>query len=121
VKCLVVDDDTAICDLLQTKLTNAGHDVIVANCGLDGLAAARSEMPDVVLLDVAMPGLNGLEACAQLRADQKTARLPIVMVSAGKSGDDIRQGIAAGANGYITKPFSPRDVVQRIQEIISAA
>jgi DNA-binding response OmpR family regulator len=119
-KCLVVDDDVAICDLLQTKLTNAGHEVIVANDGVAGLAFARSEMPDVILLDVVMPELGGLEACEQLRSDVVTANMPIVLVSSGKSGEDIQRGLDAGANGYITKPFSPREVVRRIQEIVDA-
>jgi DNA-binding response OmpR family regulator len=115
-KCLVVDDDVAICDLLRSKLTNAGHDVIVANNGADGIAFARSEKPDLVLLDVMMPGVDGLQACAQLRADSVTADMPILIVSSGKGRDEIQRGIDAGANDYITKPFSPREVVRRVQQ-----
>jgi DNA-binding response OmpR family regulator len=121
VKVLVVDDDAHIRELVQMKLQGAGHEVITANDGEEGLARARNEGPGLVLLDIAMPKLTGLEVCEALRADPATANLPIVLITARSGEVDVERGFAAGADDYITKPFSPRELLHRLEAILERA
>ena len=117
-KVLVVDDDTDICELIGLKLTSMGHEVVTEHDGEVGLAAARSERPDIVLLDWMMPRLNGPEVCLELRADPATAAIPVILLTAKAQDVDIQQGLAAGANDYISKPFSPRELGARVDALL---
>lgn len=120
-KVLVVDDDIDICALIEFKLAGAGHEVIVEHDGEGGLAAARSERPDAVLLDWMMPRLSGLEVCAALRSDPELASIPVVLLTARAQEADIERGFAAGADDYIVKPFSPRELSTRVDAVLKRA
>jgi DNA-binding response OmpR family regulator len=121
VKVLVVDDDAHIRELVKMKLQSAGHEVITANDGEEGYATAVSTQPGLVLLDIAMPKMTGLEVCEKLRAEPSTATLPIVLITARSSESDVEKGFAVGADDYITKPFSPRELLTRLEAILERA
>ncbi len=115
---LVVDDDADIRTVLELTLTHAGFEVIEADDGAKALEAARSRSPDVVLLDVMMPGLDGLSVLRELRTDGRTAHLPVLMLTARAQPEDAVRGLDAGADDYITKPFDGDEVVARIHAVI---
>jgi DNA-binding response OmpR family regulator len=112
---LVVDDDPDIRDLVTMKIASAGFDVRTAADGEAALTAARAFMPDLVLLDRMMPGLDGLQVCRMLRADPDLDRTLVLMLTAKARESDVRDGFAAGADGYITKPFSPCELLARVE------
>ena len=115
---LVVDDVLANVRLLEAKLSAEYFDVVTAMNGVDALDAVSRTKPDIVLLDVMMPGLDGIEVCRRLRRAPATANLPIVMLTArGDEADRIR-GLETGADDYMTKPFSPRELVARIRAVL---
>jgi DNA-binding response OmpR family regulator len=116
---LVIDDDEDIRTLLFDTLSGAGHDVRIEADGEAGLASATLLPPDLVLLDWMMPLGSGLEVCRHLRDDHQMDDVPVVMLSARGTEADIEWGFAAGADGYIVKPFSPRALVWRIEAILS--
>ncbi|MFK8022353.1 MAG: response regulator transcription factor [Ilumatobacter sp.] len=118
-KILVVDDDTDICELISFKLSSMGHEVIVEHDGEAGLGAAKAEMPDVVVLDWMMPRLTGLEVCVALRDDATLSRVPVILLTAKAQEPDVQQGFSAGADDYIVKPFSPRELGSRIDVLLS--
>lgn len=118
-KVLVVDDDRDICELVAFKLAAMGHEVVVEHDGEGGLAAARGEIPDLVLLDWMMPRLTGLEVCIALRADELLSRVPIILLTAKAQENDVQRGFAAGADDYIVKPFSPRELASRIDALLN--
>ncbi len=114
---LVVEDDQSLTTILQYNLKQAGYEVLAASDGLDGYAQARRRLPDVVVLDLMIPGIDGLEVCRRLRADEETRSIPIIMLTARGSESDQLGGFAAGADDYVTKPFSVKVLLQRIQAI----
>jgi DNA-binding response OmpR family regulator len=116
---LLVDDDPDIRDMLSFKLANAGFEVHSEADGETGLAASRELQPDVVLLDWMMPGLTGPEVCQQLREDPDTASTPIILLTARAQEADIQRGFATGADDYISKPFSPRELVSRVNALLA--
>jgi DNA-binding response OmpR family regulator len=116
---LVVDDDPDIRDIATMKLEQAGLEVVTEADGEGGLAAALELTPDALLLDWMMPRLTGIEVCARLRAHPQTARLPIILLTAKAQEADIERGFAAGANDYIVKPFSPRELVARVNAALA--
>lgn len=116
---LVVDDDEDICALVAHKLGAAGHRIIIEHDGEAGLAAARQELPDLVLLDWMMPRLSGLEVCLALRDDEALSRVPIVLLTAKAQEADVQRGFAAGADDYIIKPFSPRELASRTAALLA--
>jgi DNA-binding response OmpR family regulator len=111
---LIVEDDRDIADLVAHYLERAGHRARLASNGGDGLAAAREQTPDVIVLDLMLPGLDGLEICRALRADARTSRVPIIMLTARAEESDRIAGLELGADDYVTKPFSPKELVARI-------
>jgi DNA-binding response OmpR family regulator len=113
VRVLAVDDDPIILRLLQLNLELEGFEVLTAGDGLTGLEAIRRERPQVVLLDVMMPNLDGFEVCRCVRADDdpSVAATPIVILSARAQRADVEAGMAAGADAYVTKPFDPLELV----------
>jgi phosphate regulon transcriptional regulator PhoB len=112
---LVIDDEKDLVELVRYNLEQAGYDVIAAADGKAGLEVARKHLPDLVVLDWMMPGMDGLEVCRQLRADARTARLPLIMLTAKASEADRVVGLELGADDYLVKPFSPRELVARVK------
>ena len=117
---LVVDDDPVIQGLLRVNFEMEGYEVVVAGDGVEGLERARSEQPDVVILDVMMPRMDGLEVARALKADPATATIPILLLSAKAQEVDVRAGGATGADAYVTKPFDPLELLKRVEALISA-
>jgi two-component system, OmpR family, phosphate regulon response regulator PhoB len=116
---LVADDDMDIRDLVAFKLEQAGFDVTAVDNGLAALTAARLEPPDLVVLDVMMPGMSGIDVCRELRNDRNTAGLPIILLTARAQEGDVEVGFGAGADDYIVKPFSPRELVTRVEAVLA--
>jgi two-component system phosphate regulon response regulator PhoB len=116
---LVADDDMDIRDLVAFKLEQAGFDVTAVDNGLAALTAARLEPPDLVVLDVMMPGMSGIDVCRELRNDRSTSGLPIILLTARAQEGDVEVGFGAGADDYIVKPFSPRELVTRVEAVLA--
>ena len=117
-KILVVDDEPTIVRLMEFILARQGHQMVVAVNGEEALAKIRAEQPDLVLLDIMMPRLDGYEVAQRLRADPATAKLPIIMLSAKAQEEDIRKGVDVGVDEYITKPFSPEHLVHVVADYL---
>jgi DNA-binding response OmpR family regulator len=117
VRILVVDDDPTILRLLQINLEMEGHEVLTAEDGHAALATLRQEAPEVVLLDVMMPGLDGWQVCEQIRADATIAATPVVFLSARAQDSDRDRGTEAGADAYVTKPFDPMALVELVERL----
>jgi two-component system alkaline phosphatase synthesis response regulator PhoP len=115
---LVVDDEEDILELVRYNLAKAGYKVTAVASGEDAIKTARSKLPDLVLLDLMLPGVDGLEVCNTLKRDQKTANIPVVMLTARGDEADIVTGLELGADDYITKPFSPRVMMARIKAVL---
>jgi two-component system response regulator MtrA len=118
---VIADDDADIRELVVFKLRHAGHEVVPVGDGAAAVAACAAQRPDLVILDVMMPGMNGLEAARALRADAAMAGLPIIMLTARAQESDIEQGFDAGADDYIVKPFSPRELASRVRAVLARA
>ncbi len=114
---LVVDDDAVVRTVVAHSL--AGYEVRMASSGEEGLREAAEFQPDLVLLDVVMPGLSGLEVLERLRADPGTARLPVIMLTAEAQESDVERGFELGADDYVVKPFSRRVLVRRVDAVLS--
>ncbi|HET9952318.1 MAG TPA: HD domain-containing phosphohydrolase [Candidatus Eisenbacteria bacterium] len=114
---LVVDDDRRVIDLLQISLTQNGYRVQTALTGEEGLEIVRREAPDLVILDLRLPKKSGFEICAALKSARETAHIPIVMVSASAEVDSRLQGLMHGADDYLTKPFSPKELIIKVRRI----
>jgi DNA-binding response OmpR family regulator len=114
VKVLIVEDDLALSDVLAFTLRHAGFETITAHNGLDGLALWQTEDPDLIVLDLNLPGLDGLTVCRRIRAEAQT---PIVILSVRGSESEVVQGLELGADDYIVKPFSPRELVARLRAV----
>jgi DNA-binding response OmpR family regulator len=116
---LVADDDADIRDLVAFKLEQAGLEVVTVSDGQSAVETARERRPDLAVLDVSMPGLSGIDVCRMLRAEPTTAGMLIIMLTARVQEQDVEGGFRAGADDYVTKPFSPRELVSRIQALLS--
>ena len=114
---LAIEDDKDILERIAYNLERDGYEVIGVSSGEDGLAVAGSKRPDLVLLDLMLPGIDGLEVCRRLKADPDTAHLPVIIVSAKGEESDIVAGLELGADDYVTKPFSPRVLTARIRAV----
>jgi DNA-binding response OmpR family regulator len=117
-KILVAEDEPDVLNLVALNLQRAGFEVLKAEDGEKALELARTELPGMVILDVMMPGLTGLEVAKQLKFQPATARIPILMLTAKADEVDRIVGLELGADDYVTKPFSPREVVLRVQSIL---
>src|SRR5689334_1403672 len=112
---LIVEDERDVVDLLTLNLKRAGgFNVSTASDGLEGLQKARNEKPALIILDLMLPGISGLELCRMIKSDRQTRRIPILMLTAKAEEIDRIVGLEFGADDYVTKPFSPREVVLRI-------
>ncbi|MEV7025191.1 response regulator transcription factor [Kitasatospora sp. NPDC093558] len=118
---LVIDDDPTVAEVVAGYLTRAGHRVDRAADGAEGLALARSAPPDLLVLDLMLPGLDGLEVLRRLRASAEGAGLPVVLLTAKGDEADRILGLELGADDYVTKPFSPRELVLRVQSVLRRA
>jgi len=116
---LVVDDDPDIRELIGHKLRLAGYRVTAAADGTAGLAAAAESLPDLIVLDVSMPGLSGIDVCRHLRENARTAEVPVIMLPARTNATFATLGFMAGADLYLSKPFSPRDLVDQVKSLLS--
>ncbi len=114
----MVDDEPEAVELLDFNLKQAGYEVLSAADGAEALRKARTASPDLVILDLMLPEVDGLEVCKMLRRDGATARLPIVMVTAKAAEIDRILGLELGADDYLTKPFSPRELVLRVKKLL---
>ena len=119
-KVLIVDDEPNIVISLEFLMKKEGFEVAVAGDGEEALAKVASFSPDLVLLDVMMPKKSGFEVCEALRADPARAGLRIVMLTAKGRDTEVAKGLALGANAYVTKPFSTKDLVAKVKEILAA-
>lgn len=111
-KILVIDDDRNICDLLRLYLVNDGHDVIFAHTGSEGMDVFSREKPDLVILDIMLPLINGWEVCRLIR---QQSDVPVIMLTAKDSSEDKISGLDMGADDYVIKPFDPREVAARVR------
>jgi DNA-binding response OmpR family regulator len=117
-KVLIVEDDSKVADLLRVYLEKDGYQVMVASDGINALKLAEEKRPDIILLDLNLPRLDGLEVCRNVR---RKSEVPIIMVTARDEDTDKIVGLELGADDYITKPFSPREVVARVRAVLRRA
>ena len=117
-KILVVDDEIYIVHILDFSLGMEGYNVVTALDGEQAVEKARTEKPDLIVLDIMMPKLDGYETCKILKADELTKDIPVILLSAKGRNVDQKIGFEVGADDYITKPFSPRKLVERINAVL---
>jgi two-component system phosphate regulon response regulator PhoB len=117
-KILVVDDEPEAVELVEFNLKQSGFNVVTAEDGAEALAKARAASPDLIVLDLMLPEISGLEVCKMLRRDPDTAAIPIIMLTARAAEIDRVLGLELGADDYVTKPFSPRELILRIKKIL---
>ncbi len=117
-KLLLIDDEPAIQTLVRLVMEADDWQVLVASEGMQGLALAREQHPDVILLDVALPDVSGLEICRQLKADPSTSATPVAMLTAMAQETDRRAAMALGADDYVTKPWRPAALVARVTSLL---
>ena len=118
-KILVADDARTVRRLVSTRLTADGYDVVEAEDGEQALTLARSEQPDAVVLDKVMPKIDGFEVVRQLRQQEATRDVPIIMLTERSGEDDVLDGLGLGVEEYMPKPFSPRELSARLQRILA--
>jgi len=118
---LVVEDEESILELLDYNLSKEGYEVSEVTSGEEAIEAARASSPDLILLDLMLPGLDGFDVCRILKGDPKTKHIPIVMLTAKGEEADIVAGLELGADDYVTKPFSPKVLVARIRALLRRA
>lgn len=114
----IIEDEPDILEILEYNLSREGFKVLSSQNGDEGLDLVRRETPDLLLLDLMLPGTNGLEICRQLKTDEDTKAIPIIMLTAKSEESDVVLGLGLGADDYICKPFSPRELVARIQAVL---
>ena len=118
-KILIADDERHIRELLLTTLSDTGYEILTAKDGEEALNIAREEKPDLVLLDIIMPKMNGYSVCEKLKSDTGTKAITVVMLSALSGKTDREKGLMGGADDYIIKPFSPSALMDKLQEVFS--
>ena len=116
---LVADDDVDIRELVEFKLSTLGHEITAVADGAAAVEACQASRPDLAVLDVMMPGVSGLEAIRAIRADPGLADLPVILLTARAQESDGESGFDSGADDYITKPFSPRELAARVEALLS--
>ncbi len=119
-KVLIADDEANIVVSLEYLMQREGHAVLVARDGPEALATIARERPDLVLLDVMMPGMSGFDVCQAVRADAALAGVRIVMLTAKGRDTDVAKGTALGADAYVTKPFSTRELAETVRRLLDA-
>lgn len=120
-KVLLVDDSNTVLLMEKMILAKGPYEIVTARDGVEGVAKAKSEMPDVILLDVMMPNLDGLSACAAIRSNPDTAHIPIVMVTTRGEEHNIETAFRNGCNDYVTKPINGLELLTKLQNILGSA
>ncbi len=115
---LVVDDEEDVVTFIKRALTMEGMEVVTAFDGLSALDTALEQEPDLIILDIMMPIMNGYEVCARLRLEEKTKNIPIILLSSAYTTDTVRQAKVAGGSGYVAKPFTPAELVSEIRKLL---
>jgi DNA-binding response OmpR family regulator len=116
---LIVEDDPVILRLLEVNFELEGFTVVLAHDGVEGVEAARSQRPDVLISDIMMPNMSGIELVQALKSDEATSSIPIILLSAKAQTGDLKSGMDAGADDYVTKPFEPLDLVDRVNALLT--
>jgi DNA-binding response OmpR family regulator len=116
---LVVEDDPVILRLLEVNFELEGFEVLLAHDGAEGIDLARRQRPDIVISDIMMPNVSGIELVAALKGEEATASIPILLLSAKAQSADVKAGLEAGADDYVTKPFEPLELVDRVQALLA--
>ena len=117
-KILIIEDEPDILEVIQYNLEREGHKVIACRNGEQGLSHIRTDNPDLVILDLMLPGMDGVEVCREVKSDPVTQAIPVIMVTAKGEESDIVLGLGIGADDYIAKPFSPRELVARVKVVL---
>ena len=117
-KVLIIEDERNIQELLNFNITNAGYDVYIADNGTGGIKKAEDILPDIIILDLMLPDIDGFEVCRYLKSESKTKPIPIIILTAKSEELDKVLGLELGADDYITKPFSIRDLLARIKAVL---
>ena len=117
-KILVVEDESQMVEVLKMRLEAHGYEVITADNGQDGLEKAKKEKPDLIIMDLMLPKMNGYKACGLLKSDARYAKIPIVIFTARAQEEDLKLGEELGAEVYITKPFEPQALLSKIRELL---
>lgn len=115
---LIVEDDQDILNLLSFTIQNQGYLAIQSRQGEEGLKMARTERPDIILLDLMLPGMDGITVCKELKAKTETAKIPVIMLTAKGEENDRILGLETGADDYVVKPFSPRELMLRLEAVL---
>ena len=116
---LIADDDEDILALVRATIERSGHEVMSVADGAAALSAMAKRRPDLAVLDIAMPELDGLEVLRRLRADDEMRDLPVILLTAQAQAADVERGFATGASAYVRKPFSPRDLATRVDDLLA--
>ena len=117
-KILVVDDEKELLELVKLRLEPSGYSIITASDGLEGLEKAKTERPDLIILDLMLPKMNGYEVCRLLKFDIEYKKIPIILFTARASDEDQATGIKSGADAYVVKPFNSKILLEKIKELI---
>ena len=118
-KILIIEDEDKLAYIVKIRLESQGYDVITALDGQEGLEKARSESPDLIILDVMLPKMDGFKVCGLLKKDSRYSNIPIIIFTARAHETDVQTGKSMGADDYITKPFQPNELLEKIQEHLS--
>lgn len=116
---LIVDDEKQLVSLVKLHMEMAGYEVLSASDGEKALAIGKEEKPDLIILDLMLPKIDGWEVCKRLRAEEKVSGIPVIMLTARTDTDDKLKGFECGADDYVTKPFSPRELVARVKRVLA--
>lgn len=117
-KVLLVEDERSLTDVLSYNLERDGYEVFVSHEGKDGLRKAQTILPDIVILDLMLPGMSGLDVCKEIKSNNKTSSIPILMLTSKSEESDQIVGFAVGADDYVTKPFSTKVLLQRVKAVL---
>ena len=117
-KILAVDDEPMVLAVLRKRLEFAGYEVVTAENGMEALRKARAENPDLVILDLILPGLNGYQICTMLKRDQNFARTPVIILSSRSQERDVSEGMKAGADAYLTKPYESEELLAKVKTLL---
>ena len=117
---LLVDDEQKVLDLITFRLQLLGYRVITAKSGEEGLSLAEAQHPDLIILDVTMPGLDGLKVCSRLKESETLRTIPILMLTARSEVEDVNKAVAAGADDYVVKPYDPANLEMKIRRQLSS-
>jgi CheY-like chemotaxis protein len=115
-KILLVDDSSTALMIGQVLLTRAAYEIVLARNGREAIAKAKAELPDLILMDVVMPSMTGIEACKAIRANRVTQAIPIILVTTRGDGDSIEAGFASGCNDYVTKPINGPELLGKLRD-----